>query len=183
MFWPASLAILVGSLEIRPLGGEETLPPLEPEERYVLVLQGTFEIEATGRRYDARRTTDGEGRFTERHGLVRIDPPGAARLVREDTKAHRYEYEVRAQPGTRLSAWVDLGRLQEDLLVSRGELAAGSKGAIWADLWVDEGWTWAGGGVTAGGAAAAVAALVFLLMRRRRPRREDGPSLSGAGDQ
>jgi hypothetical protein len=181
MLWHVSLAaILAGSVEVRPQGGEDALPPLEDEERYRLVLQGTFEIDATGRRYDARRSAGKDGRFSERHGLVRIDPPGAARLVKEDAALHRYEYEVRAPAGTRLRAWVDLGRLQEDLLLTRGELALASTGAIWADLWVDEGGGW-GGVAAVGGAAAALAGAIAAISWRSRQRRRPRPTEASPG--
>jgi len=177
MLCAASLAILVGSVELRPAGGDDALPPLEADVRYRLVLQGTFEVEATGRRYDARYSTGKDGRFTERHGLLRVEPAGAARLAHEDVLAHRYEYEIRAEPGTRLRVWLDVARLQEDLLLARPELLAGSTGAVWADLWVDEGWSLPGAGATAG--AAAVLLGLGIAVACIRARRRSGLATSG----
>ena len=179
MLFVASLTILVGSVELRPAGGDDALPPLEADERYRLVLQGTFEVEATGRRYDARYSTGKDGRFTERHGLLRVEPAGAARLAHEDALAHRYEYEIRAEPGTRLRVWLDIARLQEDLLLARQELVAGSTGAVWADLWVDEGWRLPGAGATVVGAFAILA--LGLAVLRMRGAKKHGESLDPAG--
>ena len=174
MLCVASLAVLLGSVELRPAGSGDALPPLDAEERYRLVLQGTFEMEATGRRYDARYATGKDGRFTERHGLLRVEPAGAARLAHEDVLAHRYEYEIRAEPGTRLHVELDVARLQEDLLLARPELVAGSTGAIWADLWVDEGWRLPGIGAM-GVVTVAILALGLAVIRLRTARKRERP--------
>jgi hypothetical protein len=100
--------------------------PLEaaPGVRYRVVLSGTFRFAHNDRTYDALYTTDGSGRFTQRHNYL-VFSPQSLPLLEQDAARHRYVFEVPAElaeSGQSISVGLDLPQMVRDFLLTPNEV-------------------------------------------------------------